>query len=86
MSTVDRLRMRASVIVFAALAGYLGRELLGHGAFLGLLGFVAALSGGAIAAAADLESRSLTERRRRQDELFRAPSQSAPGPSRRRAC
>jgi len=77
VSAADRLVMRASACLFAAAAGYLGWELLWHGAFLGLLGYVAALAGGAVAAAADLEWRFLTGRRRRKDELFRVPNQSA---------
>ncbi len=77
VSAADRLAMRASACLFAAAAGYLGWELLWHGAFLGLLGYVAALAGGAVAAAADLEWRFLTGRRRRKDELFRVPNQSA---------
>jgi hypothetical protein len=68
--------MRASAVVFVAAAGYLGWALLWHLALLGLLAFVAALAGGVVAATADLEWRSLTERRRQKDELFRAPSKS----------
>jgi hypothetical protein len=56
-------RMRASLIVFAALTGYLGLELLGQGAVLGLLGCVAGLTGGLAAAAGDLETRSRPESR-----------------------
>jgi hypothetical protein len=78
--TADRLAMRASAVLFVAAAGYLGWELLWHLAFLGLLGFVAALAGGAIAATTDLESRSMNEQRRRKEELFRAPSQSSASP------
>lgn len=78
ISTTDRLAMRASAWWFAALAGYLGWELLWHGAVLGLLSYAATLAGGAIAATADLEWRFLTDRRRLKDELFRVPNQSAP--------
>lgn len=56
-------RMRASVILLTVLAGYLGLELLGQTAVLGLLGYVAGLTGSIIAAAGDLELRSRTERR-----------------------
>jgi hypothetical protein len=80
VSAADRLAMRAGVCLFAAAAGYLGWELLWHGAFLGLFSYAAALAGGAVAAASDLEWRFLTERRHRKDELFRAPDQSAPSP------
>jgi hypothetical protein len=76
ISAADRLAMRASACLFAATAGYLGWELLWHGAFLGLLSYAAALSGGAVAAAADLESRFRSGRRRLIDEQFRVPNQS----------
>jgi hypothetical protein len=75
-----RLAKRPSAWVFAALAGYLGWQLLWHDAFLGLLSFAAALAGGAVAARADLEWRFMTERSRQKDELFRAPGRSAPSP------
>jgi hypothetical protein len=77
-SPVVRLTMRASACLFVAAAGYLGWEFLWHRAFLGLLGFAAALVGGAVAAAADLEWRFPTERRRLKDEQFRVPNRSAP--------
>ena len=80
VSATDRLAMRACAWLFAAGAGYLGWELLWHGAFLGLLSYAVALAGGAVAAAADLEWRFLTERCRRKDELSRVPNQSAPSP------
>jgi len=72
--------MRASACLLAAVAGYLGWELLWHGAALGLLSYAAALAGGAVAAATDLELRFLARRRRSKDELFRTPDQSAPSP------
>jgi hypothetical protein len=74
-SATDRLGMRASVLVFAASAGYLGWELLWHGAVLGLLSYVAALTGATVAAAADLERRFLTKQRRLKDEQFRIKNQ-----------
>lgn len=77
ISAADRLAMRASACLFAAAASYLGWELLSHRAFLGLLSYVAALAGGALGAAADLEWRFLTERRRRKDEQLRIPNRSA---------
>ena len=80
LSATDRLGVRAGAWLFAAAAGYLGWELLWHGAFLGLLSYAAALAGGAVAAATDLEWRFLTERRRRKDKLFRVPDQPAPSP------
>jgi hypothetical protein len=61
--------------------GYLGWELLWYGAFLGLLGYVVGLVGGAVAAAADLEWRFQTGRRVQKDEQFRVPSQAASSPS-----
>jgi hypothetical protein len=60
-TAADRWRMRASVILFAALTGYLGLELIGQGAVLGLLGCVAGLTGGIVAAGGDLEFRSRAE-------------------------
>jgi hypothetical protein len=62
-TAAGRWWMRASVILFAALTGYLGLELLGQGAVLGLLGYVAGLTGSIVAAAGDLELRPRTERR-----------------------
>jgi hypothetical protein len=58
-----RWRMRASVILFAALTGYVGLELLRQGAVLGLLGYVACLAGGIAAVAGDVEMRPPAERR-----------------------
>jgi len=78
ISAAVRLTMRVSACLFVAAAGYLGWEFLWHGAFLGLLGFAAALVGGAVAAAADLEWRFPTGRRRLKDEQFRVPNRSAP--------
>jgi hypothetical protein len=80
VSAADRLGMRAFAGLFAVAAGYLDWELLWHGAFLGLLSYAAALAGGAVAAATDLEWRFLTERHRQKDDLFQAPNQSAPRP------
>jgi len=78
ISAAVRLTMRASACLFVAAAGYLGWEFLWHGALLGLLGFAAALVGGAVAAAADLEWRFPTGRRRLKDEQFRVTNRSAP--------
>lgn len=78
IGTAHRLALCASACVFAAAAGYLGWELLWHHAFLGLLGYVAALAGGVVSAAADLEWRFLTGRRRLKDEQFRMPNRPAP--------
>jgi hypothetical protein len=58
----DRRWMRASAILFAALAGSVGLELLWQGNVLALLGYVAGLAGGIIAAAGDLETRPRPER------------------------
>jgi hypothetical protein len=72
----DRLAMRASAVLFAAAAGYLGWELLWHGAVLGLFGYVAGLAGAAVAATTSLELRFLTGRRRPG-----ALARPLPGPS-----
>jgi hypothetical protein len=80
VTAATRRAMRPSAWIFTAAAGCLGWELLWHGAFLGLLIYTAALAGGAVAAATDLEWRFLTDRRDQKDELLQIPSQSAPGP------
>jgi hypothetical protein len=77
-STADRLKMRASIGLFVAAAGFVGWLLLWTGAFLGLLGYVAALAGVVVAAKSDLDRRFLTERRRVKDEQFRPVSTSPP--------
>jgi hypothetical protein len=79
ISTGDRLTLPVSAGLFAAAAGYLGWALLWHGAFLGLLGFAAALAGGGVAAAKDLDRRFLAKRRRLKDEQFRVPASTPPG-------
>jgi hypothetical protein len=63
-----RRRMWFSALVFAVLASPFALELLWHDAALGLLGYVAALTGGVAVAAADLELRFYRERSRRQGE------------------
>src|SRR6185437_8671010 len=62
-TAADRWWMRVSAIMFAVLTGAVGLELLGQGAVLGLLGYVAGLAGGIAAAAGDLETRPRAERR-----------------------
>jgi hypothetical protein len=62
-TAADRWRMRASMVLFAALTAYVGLELLMQGAVLGLLGYVAGLTGGIVAAAGDLELRPRAEPR-----------------------
>jgi hypothetical protein len=78
ISAAHRFATHGSACLSAVAVGYLGWELLWHGAFLGLLGYVVALAGGAIAAAADLDWRFLTDRLRVKNELFAVPSQSGP--------
>ena len=62
-TAAGRWRMRASVILFVALAWYVGLELLRQGAVLGLFCYVAGLIGSLAAAAGDLEMRPPAERR-----------------------
>ena len=62
-ATAGLWRMRASVILFAALTWYLGLELLWQSAVLGLLGFVIGLTGSIVAAAGDMELRFRIEHR-----------------------
>jgi hypothetical protein len=82
ITPADRLAMRASGGLLVVAAGYFGWELLWCSAVLGLLGYLAGLVGGVVAAAVGLELRFLHERRRQKDEQFRVPGQSAPGPKR----
>lgn len=58
-------RMRFSALVFAVMAGSFGLDLLWKDVALGLLGYVVALAGGIMVAAADLELRFCRERSRR---------------------
>lgn len=81
VATADRRAMRASVGLLVVAGGYFGWELLWHSAVLALLGYLAGLVGGVVAATASAELRFLAERRRLKDEQFRAPSQSTPGPT-----
>ncbi len=78
VSAVHRFGMRVSALLLVAAVAYLGWELLWHSAFTGLLSYLAALAGGAVAARTDLEWRFLTERRRQKDDRFGAAEQSAP--------
>jgi hypothetical protein len=80
-AAVDRLAMWACTSLFALAAGYIGWELLRHGAVPELLGYLVGLAGGIVAAMARLELRFLAERRRLKDERFRVPDSSAPRPS-----
>ncbi len=75
----DGLLMCACACLFAAVAAYLGWELLWQGNVLGLLCYVAALTGGIVSVAADLERRFVSERSRLWDELFGQPSAYTPG-------
>jgi hypothetical protein len=76
ISAAHRLTKGASACLFALATGYLSWELLRHGAFLGLLGYVVALAGGA--AAAHLEWRFLTGRSDLKNEMIRVANQPAP--------
>jgi hypothetical protein len=65
---VGRRWMWSSALVFVVTAGSFGLVLLWTDTVLGLLGYVVALTGGIVAAAADLELRFYRERSRLQDE------------------
>lgn len=80
MNTADRLAIRAGCLLSATAAAYLGWQLLWHGALLGLLSYAAALAGGALAAATDLEWRFRTGRLHRKEELFREQDQPSASP------
>jgi hypothetical protein len=75
VNTADRLAMRAGCWLSGAAAAYLGWQLLWHGALLGLLSYATALTGGALAAATDLEWRFRTGRLHRKEELFQEHGQ-----------
>lgn len=68
----------ASTLTFFGAVGFFGWELLWHGP-LGLLPYVIALAGGAVAAVTSRELRFLADRLRQEDERLRkpAPSKSA---------
>jgi hypothetical protein len=60
---------------------FFGWQLLRQGAVLGLLAYLVALAGGAVAAAIGLELRLLTELRRRQEDRLIAPRPATSAPS-----
>lgn len=76
VSDADRLATRAGLCLVVLAAGYLGWELLWHGAVLGLLSYAAALAGGVVAAKADLKWRFRAGRLGQKEELFRTPEKS----------
>jgi hypothetical protein len=76
VSTFTRVGLHAWAWIFAVAALCLDWELFRHGAFLGLLGYAAALAGGAVAVATDLESRFLAQQHLRKDSIFLMPAQS----------
>jgi hypothetical protein len=64
---------------FVVAVGYFGWELIWHGVLFGVLAYVGALVGGAVAAMTGLELRFLAERRRQEEERLIAPrTPSAP--------
>jgi hypothetical protein len=66
--------------IFVVAVGYFGWELLWHDTVLGVLAYVVALVGGAVAAATGPELRFLAERRRQGDERLIAPRPTASAP------
>jgi hypothetical protein len=72
----------ASTGICAGTLGYLGWELLRHGAVFGLLAYVIAVACGAVAAINGLELRFLEERQRLKDKQLQAPGESASRPPR----
>jgi hypothetical protein len=72
----------ASTGIFVVAVGFFGWELARHGAILGLLAYVIALAGAAVAAVTSRELRFLAERRRQKDERLRTPVRSTSVPPR----
>ncbi|MGD0700526.1 MAG: hypothetical protein ABSA02_11650 [Trebonia sp.] len=68
--------------ILVVAVGYFGWELIWHGVLLGMLAYVGALAGGAVAVVAGLELRFLAERRRQEEERLIAPRRTAPAPPR----
>jgi hypothetical protein len=65
---------------FVAAVGFFGWELLRHGAVLGLLAYVIALMGGAVAAVTGFRLRCLAGHRRQREERLIAPRPTASAP------
>ena len=68
--------------ILTVAVGFFGWELLWHGEILGLLAYMAALAGGAVAAVTSCELRFLVERRRLEDERLRTPASATSAPPR----
>jgi hypothetical protein len=81
VTRADLLAMRASAALLLVAVGYFGWELLSQVTLLGVVGYVAGLAGGAVAAVNGLEWRFRAERQRLQDDQFRVPSPAVARPS-----
>lgn len=77
VTRADLLRMWASAVPLAVVAGYLGWELSLHVMLLGVLGSVAGLAGGGLAAVNGLEWRFRAERQRLKEDQFLVPNPAA---------
>jgi hypothetical protein len=81
-TSTERLVAWASTGIFIVAVGFLGWELLWHGAVLGLLFYVIGLAGTYFAAVTGRELRFLAERRRQKDERLRTQAPATPAPPR----
>jgi hypothetical protein len=70
----------ASTGILIVAVGFFGWELLWHGKILGLLAYMVALAGGAVAAVTSRELRFLVERRRQEDDRLRTPAPATSAP------
>jgi hypothetical protein len=81
-TSTERLLAVASYGIFIVTVGFFGWELLWHGAVLGLLPYVIAITGTYFAAVTSRELHFLAERRRQNDARLRTPAPSTSAPPR----
>lgn len=81
ITRTDQRMLRIGALTLVLAGGYLAWQLLLHGIAFGVLGYVAAIGGGVVAARADAEWSFLTGRLRQKDAQFRASGSSPASPS-----